>query len=206
MSPFDWKETITVSATLFFILDPLGNIPIFHSILGSYSTREKTRIIIRELLISLGILMVFLLAGSKILSFLSLSQSSVNIAGGTLLFVIALKMVFPLGVTQEDTIISDPFIVPLAMPLLAGPSALAVLLLLSSSQPDKLLEWVVSLFLAWSAAFVILVASPFILHRLGDSTLHAVTRLMGMLLILVAVQMFLNGITQYVLELNKLKG
>jgi len=205
MSPFDWKETITVSATLFFILDPLGNIPVFHSVLGNYSTREKTRIIARELLISLCILMVFLLAGSKILSFLSLRQPSLNIAGGTLLFVIALKMVFPVG-SQEDTVINDPFIVPLAMPLIAGPSALAVLLLLSSSQPDKLLEWAVSLFLSWSAAFVILVVSPFILHRLGDKTLHAVTRLMGMLLILVAVQMFLNGITQYVLELSTMKG
>jgi multiple antibiotic resistance protein len=204
MSPFDWKETIAVSATLFFILDPLGNIPVFHSILGNYSTPEKTRIIIRELVISLFILMIFLLAGSKILSFLGLSQPSLNIAGGTLLFVIALKMVFPMG-SQEDTVITDPFIVPLAMPLLAGPSALAVLLLLSSSQPDKLLEWIVSLLMAWSAAFVLLVASPFILHRLGDSALHAVTRLMGMLLILVAVQMFLNGITQYVLDL-RMKG
>jgi multiple antibiotic resistance protein len=204
MGPFDWKETITVSATLFFILDPLGNIPTFHAILGGYSTRDKTRIIARELVISLFILMSFLLSGAKILSFLSLSQPSLNIAGGTLLFVIALKMVFPVG-TQEDTVITDPFIVPLAMPLLAGPSALAVLLLLSSSQPDKLVEWVLSLLMAWSAAFVLLVASPFLLHRLGDRTLHAVTRLMGMLLILVAVQMFLNGITQYVLEL-RMKG
>jgi multiple antibiotic resistance protein len=203
MSPLDWNDVIKVAATIFFILDPLGNIPTFHTILGSYSTRDKTRIIARELVISLIILMVFLLAGAKILSFLGLSQPSLNIAGGILLFVIALKMVFPLG-SQDEAIITDPFIVPLAMPLLAGPSALAVLLLLSSSQPDKLMDWVISLLLAWSAAFLILVASPFILHRLGDRTLHAVTRLMGMLLILVSVQMFLNGVTQYIMTLKVL--
>jgi multiple antibiotic resistance protein len=196
------NEVITVAATIFFILDPLGNIPTFHAILGIYTTRDKTRIIARELVIALIILMIFLLSGAKILHFLGLGQPSLNIGGGILLFVIALRMVFP-GGSQDEAVVADPFIVPLAMPLIAGPSALAVLLLLSSSQPEKLMAWIIALLMAWSSAFVILVASPFILSRLGDRALHAITRLMGMLLILISIQMFLNGVSQYVIDILK---
>lgn len=206
MGAIVWADVITVAATIFFILDPLGNTPTFHGILGDIPARTKVRIIARELVFALVILMVFLVAGAEILRFLGLSQPSLNIAGGILLFVIALRMVFPPPGPQEDSVVADPYIVPLAMPLVAGPSAIAVVLLLSSSRPDRIVEWVLALLMAWSAAFVILVSSPVILTFLGDRALRAVTRLMGMLLILISVQMFLNGFAQYLNEALKLPG
>lgn len=195
-----WKEVVAVAATLFFIMDPLGNIPTFQAILKNFDAKARVKIISRELVFALIILLLFLIAGTKILSFLGLTQPSLNIAGGILLFIIAIKMVFPSGESFKDQQYDDPFIVPLAVPLIAGPSTIAVLLLLSSSQPDRIVEWIVALFIAWILATVILVASPFILKFLGDRGLKAIERLMGMLLILIAIQMFLNGLSQYLKE------
>lgn len=206
MPAVKWNDVITVAATIFFILDPLGNIPTFHAILANFPTRAKIRIILRELFFALVILMVFLVAGVKILRFLGLGQPTLNIAGGILLFVIAVRMVFPQNGSQDDTAVEDPYLVPLAMPLIAGPSTIAVLLLLSSSQPERLFEWIISLLIAWSAATLILTATPVILGRLGDRPLRAITRLMGMLLILISVQMFLNGITQYLTDVLKFRA
>ena len=192
-----WGEIIAISATLFIIMDPLGNIPTFQSILKNFNTHQRVRIISRELLFALIILLVFLIAGNKILSFLGLGQPSLNIAGGILLFIIALRMVFPFGDSFTEKPSDDPFIVPLAVPLIAGPSTIAVLLLLSSSQPDRLSEWIISLLIAWFLATIILVLSPYIMNFLGRRGLKAVERLMGMLLILISIQMFLNGLSQY---------
>lgn len=195
-----WKEVVAVAATLFFIMDPLGNIPTFQAILKNFDAKARVKIISRELVFALIILLLFLIAGTKILSFLGLTQPSLSIAGGILLFIIAIKMVFPSGESFKDQQYDDPFIVPLAVPLIAGPSTIAVLLLLSSSQPDRIVEWIVALFIAWILATVILVVSPLILRFLGDRGLKAIERLMGMLLILIAIQMFLNGLSQYLKE------
>ena len=192
-----WSEIIAISATLFIIMDPLGNIPTFQAILKNFTTQQRVRIISRELVFALIILLVFLIAGNWILSFLGLGQPSLNIAGGILLFIIAIKMVFPFGDTFADKPYDDPYIVPLAVPLIAGPSTIAVLLLLSSSEPDRLIEWIISLLIAWFLATIILVLSPYIMAFLGKRGLKAVERLMGMLLILISIQMFLNGLTQY---------
>ncbi len=202
LSTIAWASVLSAAATLFFIMDPLGNVPIFQSILQPFPTRQRTRIIARELIFALAILLVFLLAGNRILNFLGLGQPSLSISGGVLLFIIALRMVFPgrRGGSDEE-VESDPFIVPLAIPLIAGPSTIALLLLLGSSQPGLLLEWVLALLLAWSLATIILVASPYITRFVGPRGLRAVERLMGMLLILVAVQMLLDGIAIYVRNL-----
>ena len=192
-----WGEIIAISATLFIIMDPLGNIPTFQSILKNFTTQQRVKIILRELVFALIILLVFLIAGNKILSFLGLGQPSLSIAGGILLFIIALRMVFPFGESFAEKPSDDPFIVPLAVPLVAGPSTIAVLLLLSSSEPGRLYEWIISLLVAWFLATIILVLSPYIMGFLGNRGLKAVERLMGMLLILISIQMFLNGLTQY---------
>lgn len=199
MAGIDWKEVATAASTLFLILDPLGNIPAFLAILQGTDHRFKTRVIVRELVIALVILTVLLVAGVKILGILGLSRPSLNIAGGVMLFVIALRMVFPSSVAEE-ALVEDPFIVPLAVPLIAGPSAIAYVLFLSTSYPERILEWLAALFIAWTASLLILAASPAIFHRMGDRALRAITRLMGMLLILVAVQMFLDGTAQYLKE------
>ena len=196
-SDISWAAIFTAGTTLFFVMDPLGNLPVFHAILQGYSPGQKARIIARELLFALVIMLAFLFAGARILAFLGLSQPSLSISGGILLFIIAIRMVFPVAVIQSDTVDRDPFIVPLAVPLVAGPSTITVLLLLSSSQPGKMVEWTLALLFSWAAGLLILVTSPVLLRWMGKRGLRAMERLMGMLLVLIAVQMLLNGISAY---------
>lgn len=200
-----WADVSAVAATLFFIMDPLGNIPVFNGLLSRFGGRARTGIFLREMLIALAILLLFLYAGTTIMSFLGLTQSSLNITGGTLLFIIAMRMIFPRP-QQAEEVVEDPFIVPLAIPLVAGPSTLAVLLVLSSSQPDRIHEWCLALLLAWGASTLILAISPLFLRVLGNRGLRALERLMGMLLIMLAVQMLLNGVTEFVRGLGLTSG
>jgi multiple antibiotic resistance protein len=193
-----WSEITAVAVTLFFVMDPLGNIPVFNGILARFDARRRAKIVARELVFALVILLVFLFAGNPIMGFLGLSQPSLSLAGGILLFVIAIRMIFPRAGGTEEELEQDPFIVPLAMPLVAGPSTIALLLLWSSSQPERIWEWCIALALAWAATFVILSASPWLMKVLGDRGVRALERLMGMLLILLAIQMFLNGLTSFV--------
>jgi multiple antibiotic resistance protein len=193
----NYPDIIAVAVTLFFVMDPLGNIPIFNAVLARFEPRTRSRIVARELTIALGILLVFLFAGNPMMAFLGLTQPTLSLSGGILLFIIALRMIFPKPSGEDDDEVVDPFIVPLAMPLVAGPSTIAILLLMSSSQPARIWEWCMALLLAWIAATVILACSPWIMKALGDRGVRALERLMGMLLVLLAVQMFLNGVTQF---------
>ncbi len=197
----NWQVTASAAVTLFLIMDPLGNVPVFNSVLANCEPARRTRIIIRELILALVILMGFLFAGNAILSFLGLSQSSLSIAGGILLFIISLRMIFPGrnggDVEEED----EPFLVPLAVPLIAGPSTIAILLLLSSREPERIVDWSVALFLAWLVTAVLLVASPWLLKFLGTRGSRALERLMGMILVIVATQMLLNGIRDFISSL-----
>jgi multiple antibiotic resistance protein len=193
----EWSGVLAVAATLFFVMDPLGNIPIFNAVLARFEPHQRTRIVARELVFALVILLGFLFVGNAVMAFLGLSQSTLSLSGGILLFIIALRMIFPRPGGTENEDIDDPFIVPLAVPLVAGPSTLAILLLLSSSQPERLWDWCVALIIAWVAATVILACSPWLMKVLGDRGVRALERLMGMLLVLLAVQMFLNGLTSF---------
>ncbi len=195
----NWNDIASVAVTLFFIMDPLGNVPVFNAILSNFDSSRRSRIVARELVLALVILFVFLFTGNAILGFLGLSESSLSIAGGILLFIISLRMIFP-KTTSRDEIegAEDPFLVPLAVPMIAGPSTIAILLLLSSSQPGRMAEWSISLFLAWLATMVLLVASPLLMRVLGARGARALERLMGMILIILATQMLLNGIRDFV--------
>ena len=194
----NWTDIVTVAVTLFFVMDPIGNMPAFNALLSRFDTRRRARITARELVIALGILLVFLFAGTKVLDFLGLSQSSLSISGGVLLFLIALRMIFPAPDRHTHASEEEPLVVPLAMPMVAGPSTIAVLLLLSSNQPERVWEWCVALLLAWLASTVLLVSSPYFLQKLGDRGLRALERLMGMLLVMLATQLLLNGIREFV--------
>ncbi len=185
--------------TLFLVMDPIGNVPIFNAVLSKLDEKRRSRVVARELLIALFILLGFLFAGNAILAFLGLSQSSLNIAGGILLFIISLRMIFPSHHSgDEENEDEEPFIVPLAVPLTAGPSTIAILLLLSSNQPERLLEWSIALFLAWGGGTVILLSSPQLLRLIGNRGSRALERLMGMILVLLATQMLLNGIRDFI--------
>ena len=191
-----FNEAIISSAVvLFLVMDPLGNIPIFLSLLKDIEPKRRWKIISRELLIALVILLIFLFFGQRILDLLQLESESVSIAGGIILFIIGIRMVFPSrrGV-MGDQLEGEPFIVPLAIPLIAGPSALATLMLLVNSDPDNMLNWLYVLLIAWVLTAVILLSAPIFYKILRKRGLAAIERLMGMILIMIAVQMFVNGI------------
>ena len=186
---------------LFLIMDPLGNVPLFLATLKHLSSRRRRRIILRELLIAYGVMLLFLFFGQGMLDALQLKQESISIAGGIILFLIALKMIFPPEAEKrekdEEAAESEPFIVPLAIPLVAGPSLLAALLLLVSREPHRMLEWWGAMTGAWAASVVILLSSNKLHRLLRERGLIALERLMGMTLVTMSVQMFLNGLAEY---------
>lgn len=196
-----WSEILATAVTLWLVMDPLGNMPVFNAVLARFEPKERIRIVARELVFALVILLVFLFAGTQILAVFGLTQPSLNITGGVLLFIIALRMVFPKASRDEAEIEEDPFIVPLAMPLIAGPSTIAVLLFLSSSQPEQIWDWCIALVLAWSVTTIVLVSSPLLMRFLGTRGVRALERLTGMILVLIATQMLLNGVRDFLVGL-----
>jgi multiple antibiotic resistance protein len=184
--------------TLFLIMDPLGNVPLFLSVLKDVAPERRRRVLIREVLFSYLVLLTFLFLGKYILLLLRLQQETISIAGGIVLFLIALRMIFPperglLGEPLEG----EPFVVPLAIPLIAGPSTLAALLLLQRSGPNTWTELVLAVTIAWAITAVILFSSTYLYRLLKQRGLIAMERLMGMLLVMLAVQMFMDGVSKY---------
>lgn len=190
-------STFSAAFLLFLILDPLGNIPVFLATLKTVDPARQRYVILRELLIALGIILFFLFLGQYLLRLLQVSPSSLRIAGGIILFLIALRMIFAdvaavFGTPQQE----EPFIVPLAVPLVAGPSAMTMLILLMAGDPSRWLDWLSATVLAWLTASLILLSSYRLNRFLGTRGLIAVERLMGMLLVTVAIDMLINGIKQ----------
>jgi len=189
------EAIISSAVVLFLVMDPLGNIPIFLSVLKDIEPKRRWKIISRELLIALVILLIFLYFGQRLLSLLQLESESVSIAGGIILFIIGIRMVFPSrGGIMGDQLEGEPFIVPLAIPLIAGPSALATLILFVNSDPNNMIGWLTVLLIAWILTALILLSGPIFYKILKDRGLAAIERLMGMILIMISVQMFVTGI------------
>ena len=197
-------DIIAAATLLFLVMDPLGNIPIFLSVLDDVEPERRTKVLIRELLLALVVLVLFLYFGQYMLGFLQLSEHSIRIAGGIILFLIALKMVFPVtrSAHTAEEIQGEPLLVPLAIPLVAGPSAMAMVMLIASNDPDRMTDWLIALFAAWLLTSVILVSATGLKRVLGQRGLVAMERLMGMLLIALAVQMLLEGIASYLAEVR----
>lgn len=191
-------DTWSAAVTLFLIMDPLGNLPVFMSVLKSIEPKRRKFILARELLFSLVIMMIFLFSGQAVLDFLNVRQESVSIAGGIILFLIGLKMIFPQpgGVTGLASG-EEPFIVPLAIPMIAGPSVLAALILLANQDSTRMLDWSLALAAAWLVSAGILMLSGTFHRLLGERGLTAIERLMGMILIMISIQMLLDGIGHY---------
>lgn len=192
-------EMISATVLLFLIMDPLGNLPIFMSVLKHIEPKRRRVIVIREMLMALLLMLLFLFAGERILSFLNLRTETVSISGGLILFLIAIRMIFP---TQEGgghglSAGEEPFLVPLAIPLVAGPSILATLMLLSHQYPLQMDHLVIALMIAWGCSVVILMLSGLFLRLLGDKGVNALERLMGLLLVMLSTQMFLDGVRTY---------
>jgi multiple antibiotic resistance protein len=187
----------STAVLIFFILDPFGNVPLLLSILKNIDKQKRSKIIIREMLIGLFILVVFLFFGEQFLSLFHLETQAITIAGGIIFFVISLKMIFPdpsgvdMFVTKEG---DEPLVVPIAVPMIAGPAALATLLVLAKTNENHSGELFISLLLAWGLAAIVLLFSPRLYKLLKVKGLTALERLMGMLLLIMSVQMFIDGI------------
>lgn len=192
-----------LSATILLLLitDPIGNIPVFANALKHVPPERRAKVILREILIAFGLLLTFMFVGEGFLRVMNLSELSLQIGGGVILFLIALRMVFPSNVVEVDDILTEPLIVPLAIPALAGPSALATVLLLVSQQPDKRLEWIGALCVTMIISAVVLVSAERILRVIGNRLVVAVERLMGLVLVSVAIEMMLRGAKTFALQL-----
>jgi multiple antibiotic resistance protein len=182
---------------LFLVMDPLGNIPFFLAALQGVAPERRNRVVIRELVIAFAILVGFLFAGQYILRALHISGPALTIAGGVVLFLIAMRMVFPSSERSlHELVTGEPFIVPLAIPYVAGPSAMAAILLLTSREPERWPDWLAALTMAWIACALIVLLGSRLSGFLGQRGLIALERLMGMVLVAVAVQMFLDGLRE----------
>ena len=190
-------DLFSAVVTLFLVMDPLGNIPVFLSVLKAVPPERRRFVLVREIAFAYVVLLLFFLIGDYILQFLGLQQEAVSIAGGIVLFLIALRMIFPgERPLAGDTLEGEPFVVPLAIPLIAGPSALATLLLLQRSGASRE-GLLLALTIAWMASAILLLSSTFLYRVLRERGLIALERLMGMLLVMVAVQMLLNGLRTF---------
>ena len=189
---------LSAALLLFLILDPLGNIPVFLGLLKPLPAHRRRIVLVRELLIALVVLFVFLWGGRYVLEAMHLRQESVSIAGGIVLFLIGLKMIFPRPEGMfGDLPDGEPFIVPMAIPMVAGPSGMAAVMLLGSQEPGRMADWTLALFIAWLGTAAILFSATYLYKVLGMRVLSAVERLMGMLLVAISVQMLMDGVATF---------
>ncbi len=193
------RSFLSVTILLVLITDPLGNIPLFISSLKNVPQARRPLVILRECLIAFLVLVGFLFFGNVFLSALGLSDDILRISGGVILFLIALNMIFPGtgGKLVEDEIEGEPFIVPVAIPLIAGPSAITYVMLLMKSDPSRGLEWVGAIFVAMLVTMVAFFTSTKLEQWLGPRALSAMERLMGLVLSAISIEMLLEGLSQY---------
>lgn len=189
----------TVALTLFLVMDPLGNIPLFMAAMRNVPPERHKAVIVRELFIALGILVVMLFLGSTLLGILHISVEALTVGGGLILLLIAVRMIFPTPERNlnEPTPNDEPFIVPLAVPYLAGPSAIATQIIFVNQFPDQMPALSIAVVLAWGGSAIILASSGWLAKVLGEKALTAIERLMGMILAMISVEMLLGGIRAY---------
>ncbi|MCH7345333.1 MarC family protein [Pelomonas sp. CA6] len=184
---------------LLLVLDPLGSLPIFIPIMRSVPRERRVRVALREVGIAFSVLLAFMFLGDAFLRVMHLSERSLEVAGGVILLIIAIRMIFS---TMSESAYGaepgkEPLIFPLAVPLLAGPSAMATVLLLASRQPDRIWDWIGALTAAMVVSFLALTLADRIRKLLGDSVVSALEKLMGLVLTAIAVEMVLAGLKRY---------
>jgi len=185
----------TATITLILVMDPLGNIPLFLTILRHYDFKTQRKIIIRETIVAFIILCVFLFFGKYLMRGLDITTSALSIAGAIVLFLISIRMIFPSDTKENpNQEVEEPFIVPLAIPLTAGPSAIAVVMLFVARNPSRLPLLFSAVTIASISFLVIMLLARYLMRLFGTRGLIAIERLMGMILTTIAVQMLLSGI------------
>jgi len=198
------NELVAATVLLILVTDPFGNVPLAVAALRNVPRERRTRVVLRECLIAYVLLLAFLFGGRAFLALMQLSEASLSIAGGVILFLIALRMVFshPEGVFG-DAGGGEPFVVPLAIPAIAGPSALATVMLLASRHPASLATLVAALSIAMVVMLVVLLASDRVQRVIGERGVVAMERLMGLVLTALAVEMLLSGLRTFVAQLPR---
>jgi len=193
------SEFVSAVVLLALVTDPFGNVPLVNAMLAGLAPARRRFVILRECGIAYALLTVFMFGGHKFLEVMHLSETSLSIAGGVILFMIAIRMVFPgQGGPLGDAPVGEPLIVPLAIPFIAGPSALATVMLLATRQPDKLEMWALAITVTMLFVTVVLVLGERLQRLLGDKVMQAIERLMGLILTAMAVEMLLGGIRAFV--------
>lgn len=198
-------EQSFLSATILLIVitDPLGNIPLFISNMRKVSKGRRLAVIVRECAVAFAVLLFMMLFGRQLISLLGLSEETLKIAGGVILFLIAINMIFPgsgMGVGKE-AIAGEPFIVPIAVPLISGPSAMVTAMLIAASNPARMLEWIAALAITISVTFVVFLASDKLEEVLGEQAISAIEKLMGLVLTAISIEMLLSGFAAYIKQL-----
>jgi small neutral amino acid transporter SnatA (MarC family) len=196
-------EIFSAAVLLTLVIDPFGNVPLVVSALKNVAPDRRARIVLRECIAAYVILLAFMVGGRTFLRWLHLSETSLEIAGGVILFMIALRMVFP----RPEGIFGDPpggepFLVPLAIPSIAGPSALATVMLMASRDPEHIGQWALALTAAMAVTALVLVAAHKLQDLLGERVVLAFERLMGLVLTALAVEMLLGGVRAFVARIG----
>jgi MarC family membrane protein len=193
------NEFLSAVILLTLVADPFGNMPLVNAMLGGVPEARRRLVVVRECLIAYGLLLVFMFGGHGFLALMHLSQTSLSIAGGVILFMIAIRMVFAkLDGTFGEKAGTEPFIVPLATPLIAGPSALATVMLMASRDPDRVGMWAAAITVTMVITTIVLLAGTRLHRWLGEHAMHAIERLMGLILTAIAVEMLLAGLRDFI--------
>jgi len=192
-------ELLSAVILLTLVIDPFGNVPLVNAMLEGVAPARRRLVIVRECAIAAAILALFMMFGRALLELMHLSETSLSIAGGVILFMIASRMVFahPEGAFGPHQA-GEPLIVPLAIPLIAGPSALATVMLMATREPEKIGMWAMALTVTMVLATLILVTGDRLQRWLGDRAMQAAERLMGLILTAIAVEMLLGGVREFV--------
>lgn len=187
--------------TLILVMDPFGNIPLFITALKRVPTERRTKVLLRELMIALLIMMIFLFGGAKMLSWLGIAKYSLGISGGIVLFIMSIKLVFNSAMDEQAQISQkdeEPFLVPLAIPLIAGPASLSMLMILSAGDPKKVWSLFIAVLIASVLNGIVLLLSFPISNILGKRGIIALERLTGLIMVLISVNMMMGGISEFV--------
>ena len=197
-------ELFSATILLILVIDPFGNVPLVVSALKNVAPPRRARVVVRECVAAYVILLGFMVGGRTFLQWLHLSEESLTIAGGIILFLIAIRMVFP----RPEGVFGDPpggepFLVPLAIPSIAGPSALATVMLMASRDPGRIGSWVLALTIAMIATTAVLALADRLQRWLGERAVLAFERLMGLVLTALAVEMLLAGVRTFAGEIAK---
>lgn len=195
---FNTLSLFSITVVLFIIMDPIGNIPSYLTLVKDLDPARRRFVLIREMLIALAFMIVFNFIGEYIFSVLELSDTAVQLSSGLILFLTAIKILFPASNSfRRNLPQGEPFIIPLAVPLIAGPSLLATIMLYARMETSVPLM-LGSIIIAWVLALVILLAAPLFKRYLGDNGLMAFERLLAMVLVMLAIQRFMEGIQNFV--------